>query len=212
MTYEKQIDSAGYAGGSYRKQERWDSFWHQIDLVRKQGARKVLEIGPGPGTVTHALRGLGVTVTTCDIADDVGADVIASVTQLPFEPDSFDLVLAAEILEHIKAEDVPLALKEISRVARGAVISVPTPGMSFHGVLKLPLFGRREFFFKIPFFWKKHEFDGQHYWELGTKERPFSWFVDEAKKAGLHMKMTTIYPDAPYHRFFVFIRDDRRRS
>lgn len=203
-TYKKQIDASEYQGNSYRKQERWDSFWHQIDLLRSFSPRSVLEVGPGPGTVTHALRASGMHVTTCDIADDVGADVVASVTKLPFSDGEFEVAVAAEILEHIAPEDVATALAELRRVVtKGIVISVPGPGSSFFLSFKIPFLKKVTFFTKIPHFWKIHTFDGQHYWELGTKGRSISWFVALAREAGFQLRMSTIYPDAPYHRFFV---------
>lgn len=202
--YEKQINASEYQGNSYRKQERWDSFWHQIELARQLKPRSVLEVGPGPGVVTHALRQAGFAVTTCDIAEDVGADIVASVTKLPFADDCFDVAIAAEILEHIAAEDLPIALGELRRVVtKGAVISVPTPGSSFFFSIKIPLLKKITFFAKIPHFWKEHTFDGQHYWELGTKGRPIAWFISNVEAAGFKVAMTRVYPDAPYHRFFL---------
>lgn len=203
--YTKQIDAHEYQGHSYRKQERWDSFWHQIDLLRILKPASVLEVGPGPGVVTHALRQSGIAVTTADIAEDVGADVVCSVTKLPFEQGQFDTAIAAEILEHIDAKDVPVALRELRRVVtKGVVISVPTPGSSFRFLFKIPLVPHLRLFFKVPHFWKTHTFDGQHYWELGTKGRSQKWFISLAEEAGFRLRMTRVYEDAPYHRFFVF--------
>lgn len=206
--YTAQTVASEYQAHSYRKQERWDSFWHQIDLVRRESPGSVLEIGPGPGIVTRALRDSGIAVTTLDVAEDVHPDVVGSITALPFPDKSFDAVLAAEVLEHIRAEDVGAAFAELSRVARGSVvISVPTPGMSFLFIGKFPLIPRFQIFIKIPFFWRRHLFDGQHYWELSTRGRAKRWFVSCAREAGLKLIQTVIYPDAPYHRFFVFRKD-----
>jgi len=49
---------------------------------------------------------------------------VASVDALPFEDDSFDLVLCLEVLEHL--EDPGTALEELSRVSTGDVV-ISTP-------------------------------------------------------------------------------------
>ena len=208
--YAAQTVASEYQAHSYRKQERWDSFWHQIDFVRRESPKSVLEIGPGPGIVTRALCDAGIAVTTLDVAEDVHPDVVGSITSLPLPDRSFDVVLAAEVLEHISAEDVSSAFKELSRVARDrVVISVPTPGMSVLLIGKFPCTPRFQVFIKIPFFWREHAFDGQHYWELSTRGRSMRWFTACAKVAGLKLVRTVIYPDAPYHRFFVFKKEIR---
>jgi 2-polyprenyl-3-methyl-5-hydroxy-6-metoxy-1,4-benzoquinol methylase len=49
---------------------------------------------------------------------------VASVTDLPFDDDSFDLVLCLEVLEHLSHPEA--ALDELARVSRGDVV-VSTP-------------------------------------------------------------------------------------
>ena len=205
MSYAPQVDSGHYEGKAYRSQERWDSYWHQLELVRQQNPQTVLEVGLGEGVVARELKRKGIRVTTVDIAADLHPDVVGSVTALPFGKDEFDVVLAAEILEHIRFEDVPQALSEIARVARTrAVISLPHPGYVFSFVFKLPLLPRTRLLLKIPFFWKTHVFNGEHYWELGKRGFPLSHFLALAQRAGLRLIETNVYADDPAHRFFVF--------
>ncbi len=205
MKYGQQVGKEHYARGSYRLQDRWNSYWHQMDLVQDTSPHTVLEIGMGGGTVTRELRASGISVTTVDIAEDLHPDVVGSVTALPFANDSFDTVLAAEILEHIRFEDVPTALREISRVARAsAIISVPHPGYVFSLSFKLPLLHKVSLFGKVPFFWESHRFDGEHYWELGKRGYSVSSFIAMATVAGLVLVASFVYPDDPAHRFFLF--------
>ncbi len=205
MTYEPQVDRSHYAGGAYRSGERWISYYHQIELVRALRPSTLLEVGVGEGVVARELHNTGVAVTTVDIAPDLAPDVLGSVTELPFPDKSFDVVLAAEILEHITFDDVPKALHEIARVARhGAVISIPHPGYVFSIVYKVPLFPKIELYGQIPFFWQTHRFNGQHYWELGKKGYSISTFLRLAKEAGLTCATITKHADDPGHRFFLF--------
>lgn len=205
MEYEKQVDKSHYEGQAYSSLERWTSYWHQLQLVQATKVARVLEVGVGSGIVARELRASGVEVVTVDIAEDLHPDVVGSITELPFESETFDTVLAAEILEHIRYEDVPKALSELARVSRGAVVvSVPHPGYVFRFLCKLPLFPYSEFFTKIPFFWKQHVFNGEHYWELGKSGYSLSRFLDTAREAGLSCEQSVVYGNDPAHRFFVF--------
>lgn len=203
--YTTQVDKTHYSGLAYSSQERWNSYFHQLDLVKKTGAQSILEVGVGSGVVVQELTRRGLQVTTLDIAEDLVPDILGSVTDIPLPDKSFDLVLAAEILEHIDPKDLPQALCEIARVSKSSVIiSVPQPGYVFSTIIKIPLIKRFSLLCKIPFFWKKHKFNGEHYWELGKKGTPASWFLREAKVAGLQLIIKKSFADDPAHLFFLF--------
>lgn len=205
MSYEPQVDRAHYEGKAYRSAERWSSYYHQLALVRGAGARSVLEVGVGEGTVARTLRAEGVEVTTVDIAGDLQPDLVGSVTALPCQDKSFDVALAAEVLEHIQWEDVPAALGELARASRShVVIGLPHPGYAFSFVAKVPLLPRIELYLQLPFFWQTHRFNGQHYWELGKQGHSISSFVRLAKEAGLTLERLEKHADDPAHRFFLF--------
>lgn len=207
MEYGPQVDKSHYEGRAYSSLERWISYWHQAQLVRSTKGQTVLEVGVGGGVVARELRSLGLSVTTVDIAEDLHPDVVGSITALPLEEASFDTVLAAEILEHIRFEDVGLALRELARVARHhVVISIPHPGYVWRLACKVPGIRTIEFFTKTPFFWKGHLFNGEHYWELGKKGYPVSLFLARARDAGLTCITSTVYSNDPAHRFFVFTK------
>lgn len=202
--YAPQVDKSHY-GRSYRSKDRWLSYYYQLSLVRSYTPSSVLEIGPGEGIVTDALRRDGIRVVTCDIAEDLQPDVVGSVTALPFADGEFELTLAAEVLEHIRFEDAATALRELRRVsARRVVVSLPHPGWVFSLSFKLPLLPRLDLLLQIPFFWQEHRFNGEHYWELGKRGYPVSRFIKEASEAGLVLVSTHKHADDPVHRLFVF--------
>lgn len=203
--YTPQVSKDHYRGSAYRFQERWNSYWHQLALVRATHPSSVLEIGVGEGLVARELNLGGIAVTTLDIAEDLHPDVVGSVTQIPLPDNSVDVSLAAEVLEHIQFEDVPSALKELARVSRRHVlIGLPHPGYVFSCTFKLPLFSTQSFLLQIPFFWKEHIFNGEHYWELGKREYPVSRFIKLAHSSGLVLEKMHKFEDDPAHRFFVF--------
>jgi SAM-dependent methyltransferase len=118
--------------------ERWlvARFLRRLDAaLPRHLPRRVLEIGAGEGAIAERVgrRFSGALVIGLDLEDDrlvsqwrerglPGA--FADAAALPFAPDSFDLVLAIEVLEHLP--DPGAALEEIRRVARGPVVmSVP---------------------------------------------------------------------------------------
>jgi SAM-dependent methyltransferase len=96
---------------------------------------RVLNIGAGQGSFTRLLESRGFEVVSSDVTEPalevlrtrVRGDVVsADMTELPFADDSFDAVVAGEVIEHI--QDDRRALAEAARVLRpgGAlVLSVP---------------------------------------------------------------------------------------
>lgn len=204
MSYSPQVSKEHYFTRSYFNKERWLSYWYQIESVLKFSPRTLLEIGPGDGTVSDILEKRGMRVTTVDIATDLGAKINASVTELPFDGNSFDAVLAAEILEHLRFEDVVKALREIHRVTkRWVVISLPHAGVVFSFGLKWPFLRRLDFIWKLPFFWKKHQFQGEHYWELGKQGYSVLRIKNLFKKSGFTIRSARLYADDPAHYFFI---------
>jgi SAM-dependent methyltransferase len=154
-SFDVQVPPEWY-GESYDSPERLSSYGEQIGLVMAQAATrdKLLEIGIGNGTLTAALRNRGLDVVTVDFAEALRPDVVADVRELPFPDNSFDGALAFEVLEHVPWEDLGAALRELARVARWALVSVPNVGPALslrahvpNGFQILRLAGRR----RIPF-------------------------------------------------------------
>lgn len=102
------------------------------DLVRliPDDVRTILDAGCGNGAVTNDIAE-SWSVVGCDISEtalkNVAAPaVVADLCKLPFPDDSFDLVLASDVIEHLPDEIYEQALREISRVAaKYVLIAVP---------------------------------------------------------------------------------------
>lgn len=106
-----------------------DAFWAYRPALREfigKGAGDALEVGCGEGRVSRLLRECGYRVTATDTveafvaaareADSADRYEVAPATALPFEPASFDFVMAYNMLMDV--DDVPVAVKEMRRVLR----------------------------------------------------------------------------------------------
>ena len=95
---------------------------------------RILDAGCGSGGVTTRLLRKGYNVVACDMDEESIRQGLATgrlkdvhrldVAQLPFEDNSFDLVVCSEVLEHVP--DDAQALRSLLRVAkRDVLFSVP---------------------------------------------------------------------------------------
>ena len=165
---------------------------------------KVLEIGIGNGFVSDYLKKRGINITTCDIDQKLNPDIVASVLNLPFEDEQFDVVACYEVLEHIPYDRVSLAISELARVSKKRVIiSIPNISKAFPFSIYIPKIGRIYFFISVPLLMKKHYFDGEHYWELGKRSYLPKNFIKLLNKDGLIIENNYRVFELPYHHFFV---------
>ncbi|MBX2832175.1 MAG: class I SAM-dependent methyltransferase [Rhodospirillales bacterium] len=108
------------------------------DIVRQKlkdvRAAKVLDIGLSSGANMEMLQDMGIgEIHGVDFSDEAVQFCSArglknvrkgSVTELPFEENSFDLVLATDIIEHV--DDHKTAIAEIKRVLKPSGIALLT--------------------------------------------------------------------------------------
>jgi ubiquinone/menaquinone biosynthesis C-methylase UbiE len=129
-TYDK------YGSSNAIEQRMMRGFMRALDdMLAGLAPRRILEIGVGEGHVMSRVRERfpGVPLVGVDLPDEALSDewkeqglpcMFGDATTLPFPDDSFDLVLAIEVLEHVPGPEV--ALGELARVCSGTfVASVP---------------------------------------------------------------------------------------
>jgi SAM-dependent methyltransferase len=137
-------DAAVPTGNTYDKygstnpieQRMMRGFFSALDrFLDETTPARILEIGIGEGVVTSRVidRFAGIPVIGLDLPDEELAAqwrsrdlscAFGDASQLPFPDDSFDLVLAIEVFEHLP--DPTAAMGELARVCSGSLIaSVP---------------------------------------------------------------------------------------
>jgi SAM-dependent methyltransferase len=105
---------------------------------------QTLDVGCAFGFVVEALRELAVDAQGVDVSffaiDHASPGARGHLRQgsllerLPFADGDFDVVTALETLEHLPPEAIPVALRELRRVARGYLLAtIPSFGVNANG-------------------------------------------------------------------------------
>ena len=206
QSMKKQVDKSHYEFAKYVHKRRWASMWHQLDEVINLAPDRVLEIGPGPGIFKANATALGFNVETLDIDAELNPDHVASVFDMPFGDGTYDVVCAFQMLEHLPWEDSKRAFREMARVARkGLVISLPDAAVRWPMSIHVPRIGTVELSFPKPRIRaRKHELDGEHYWEINKVGFPLHRVESEFFSApSVRIEKTYRVHEHLYHRFFV---------
>lgn len=198
-----QISKNHYEFNRYGFEGRFVSYYWQLKEVLSLEPKSVLEVGVGDKVFGSFIKNnTHVSYTSVDVALDLHPDVVGSVLKLPFADKSFDVACAFEVLEHLPFNQFDRALAELARVARtNIIISLPHFGPMFSFSLKIPFLSEIRIAFKIPFY-KKHVFNGQHYWEVGKSGYPVSLIREMLRKHGSIVRDFVPF-GSPYHHFFV---------
>jgi ubiquinone/menaquinone biosynthesis C-methylase UbiE len=116
---DRYFEQAALWGGdedAYQRQVRLDI----LDLL-PEDARSILDVGCGDGAITNALPDdrevVGLDPSEAALAHVRRPTRKGNIEALPFEDGAFDLVMANDVLEHIRPEDYATALAELHRVA-----------------------------------------------------------------------------------------------
>ncbi|MGO4917645.1 class I SAM-dependent methyltransferase [Pseudogemmobacter sp. W21_MBD1_M6] len=204
MAETKQVEKSHYEFQKYVGKPRWISMWHQLDELMRLSPEQVLEIGPGPGLFKAVAGQFGLHVETMDLAADLNPDHVGSVTDMPFEDNSFDVVCAFQVLEHLPYEMALEGYREMRRVSRGNVlISLPDAKLVWRYAGYIPKIGKIDWLMPRPFAKpKQHEFDGQHHWEINKRDYPLERIMADFSDQDSVIHTYRIKENS-FHRFFV---------
>lgn len=205
-SFKVQVEDGHYSFEKYVSFSRWASYYNQIFEVIKTGRKNVLWIGVGDGIVTEILKKNNINITTVDIDPKLQPDIIASITDLPILGDSFDVVCAFQVLEHMPYNESLKGLSELLRVAKySTLISLPNQKPCRKFYFSFPYIRNFQFLIeKICFQPKNFHFDGEHYWELNAKGYESDKVIKDILSIN-SVKNTNHYRlfDNPYHHFII---------
>src|SRR5574341_2015032 len=110
-------------GQSDRPSERMQRRMRWVTEHIPAGVKTILDLGAGPGHLSSFLAEHGFEVTSAELVFGSlkrfeGNRVQATCISLPFKNNSFDLVLCAEMIEHLGIRDRELCVGEVRRIAR----------------------------------------------------------------------------------------------
>ena len=117
--------------GEYRASEAEQARVASLQSLFPSERGSAIDIGARDGYISKVLARIFGRVVALDLTmpDVVGENITCvegNVLDLPLEDNTFDLVLCAEVLEHIPPAQLPRACDELTRIAKGHVlIGVP---------------------------------------------------------------------------------------
>ena len=94
--------------------------YNTYSLIEKVRPKTLLDVGCGKGYYVEWCKRHNIDAVGVDFASGYG--VRADVCKLPFDTNSFEIVTAFDLLEHIPIEKLDTAISELKRVAQDLVI------------------------------------------------------------------------------------------
>ena len=183
------------------------SFYNQYRLIVDTNPKTILEIGVGTGALSAYLKCRGFKTTTCDFDKRLNPDFVQDVRDIKkIKTNSFDTVVAFEVLEHIPFSDLDKALQELRRITKkNVIISIPYNTINIGGSLKiLPFIKPLQFMIRLcELFFCEHKFNGIHYWEMGMKDFSKKKITKKLQENGFSIINTFYDVLNPVHYFFV---------
>ena len=205
---DNNIQTKIYKHENYDDMERFISYYQQVKFITDLNPEHVLEIGIGNKTLVNYMKEHNLPIQTCDIDKNLDPDFVGDIRDLPLESESFDVVCAFQILEHISFDEVGKALDELYRVSKKyVIISVPYTPVHFEMIIRSTITYRLFNKHKISLFLKSEklsrlwEYDGQHYWEMGKRNYTRKKVKDLLKSKFRIIREKRI--DLGYQYFFV---------
>lgn len=200
-----QVTAKHYQQPIYRQKERFASYWYQIHEIELTNCSSVLEIGVGNGFMSRELKHtINVNVIGLDIDCALDPNVAADVRSQPFKDNSFEVVAAFQVLEHLPYNDFEHILSELKRISRQYILlSLPDRSPFYFIQFSLPLIGRIDWSWTRNITYGEKSDNPSHYWEIGLNHYSYNRIVESIHACGLTIVRTFRPIENPYHRFLT---------
>ncbi|PIT89105.1 MAG: methyltransferase type 11, partial [Candidatus Levybacteria bacterium CG10_big_fil_rev_8_21_14_0_10_36_7] len=170
--------------------------------------KSILEIGVGDKVIASYIKNnTDLQYQSLDIDPELQPDIIGDITRINLPHNSYDAVCAFEVLEHIPFTEFEKALEGMRAISKKYVIlSLPHFGPPVLFACKIPFLKQIRFAKKIPYP-QKHQFNGQHYWEIGKKGYSIKKIREILQKKFV-LESEFIPFENQYHHFFILRKND----
>lgn len=198
MTYDKQKQFSLKKEDYISKLDflNWYRFFFLLKEMEAHAASTILEVGPGEGTLQKLFSERTTRYDTLDVNRALSPTYIGDIREkINAIANSYDCVIAADILEHIPYSDLPRALENIHMYLKNsgiALITIPhrASNFLFMSPTNIPHAFRIPTGFLSPgsfyrrFIKRKIWIDPDHEWEIGDGHHTTSGVADIMKNVG----------------------------
>jgi hypothetical protein len=146
----------------------------------------------------------GLEVYTFDFDEHLSPDFVGDVTQVDrvLGDRHFDVILCCQVLEHLPYSYFEDILQQLKRHTHQVILSLPYAAMKSELEWKISRIGSLRIRLCIPLFYKRHQFEGEHYWEIGTRGYSLRRVLSSMRKF-FTIRKHYLAPRNSYHRFFL---------
>lgn len=207
---EKNLEKRNYITKGQFSKEQWSSYHKQIHMIQdcaeKLGKKEeisILEVGKGNGLVSWCLQEMGYRITTWDINSNLNPTKVINICDIEMNKieQEFDIVLCAEVLEHIPFDEFENSIQKFSLLAKHyIIITLPNMRKYWRFQIQVP---KIKIQVLIPKLLKKYPVSAPHFWEINSSNE-----TDIKSIKNIFHKYCTIVKSGPvfdnlYHYFFV---------
>lgn len=175
--YKVQIPKDLYDKKMRKSMDLFVNLKHQLndiaDIIEqfKIENPRILIVGVGDNMLSSILKNkYNYYVESIDIDKELSPDIVGSVDSLEgVLKNRYDIIVCCHVLEHLPYEYFLPSLKQIRKFSRFSLVYIPNAKLqAFFQFGLLPIF-KKKISLTTTLFFKKHKFNGEHYWEIGVK-------------------------------------------